>query len=62
MSHRDMVVPLQAETGKQREVPKSVHDPGCCSLQGASEMQVGQGDGRVCPKARVGGVEGEGLQ
>lgn len=62
VSHRGMVVSLRAETGERREVPKSVRDLGCCSLQGASEMQVGQGDGRVCPKSRVGGAEGEGLR
>lgn len=54
-SDRNMVAPLQAEKGELGEVTKSA------SLQPASEMQLGLGESRVCPKCRVGGVEGEGL-
>lgn len=60
VSHRGMMVPLQAETGGWGEVAKSVRDLGCCSLQGAFEMQVGVEGGRVCPKVWV-GIEGRGF-
>lgn len=61
VSYSRRVVPLRTETGERGQVPKSVREPGCCSLQGASEMQEGQGDGTACPKSKAGGVEREGL-
>lgn len=60
VSHRGMMAPLQAETGRRGEVPKSVRDLGCCSLQGAFEMWAGVEDGRVGPKMWD-GIEGSSL-
>lgn len=54
------MVPLQAETDGWGEMPKSVKDLGCCSLQDAFEIRVGVEDGRVCPKMWI-GVGGRGL-